>query len=379
MKPQESVDWTAVRSAARGCLEATWSLVCFAENSLHDDYDVDGATCYLAAIDRAIITFKQSSQILRQDRLDSLALASVGEGPRPEFAYRNISGATAHEVSRKLLQQSLVYMEACLFCDLQLGWDELHSMSPNELWATLPRFGQMGSLQDVLRIEEIQEIRAWIDREWAAVSRLASAKQHDQAKLVSAGDCPEQNIARQPPTPDNVFRLDNDTWTIRFQGGDFQTGIKNSMPARDICFLLANAGKIKSIYDLPDNRELKPQTGSTPVATNEDYKLLTEQIQTCLNVLENDQDPETQDEVKKTLAALRKQQNENFDKNGEPRQLAGDTANVVRNTQVRVRRFYNDNNKRMPELVAHLRLSLDIYEQCLYKPDKMNWDCGEML
>ncbi len=185
--------------------------------------------------------------------------------------------------------------------------------------------------------------------------------------------------SRQPQTPDNIFRLDNDTWTIRFNGGDLQTGIKNSTPARDICFLLANAGKIKGIYDLPDNRGLKPQTGSTPVATKEDHQELTAQIQRIVELLATENDVDVRVEAEERLAWLRKQQNQNFDKDGKPRQLVGDTEKVVRNTQVRVRRFYNHNSRRMPELVAHLRQSLDIGEKCLYKSETMNWDCGEML
>jgi len=181
MEPQEPVDWTAVRSAAQSCLKATWSLVCFAERSLDDDYDVDQADCHLATIDRALGTFKESAFILCQDRLDSLALASVGEGPRPEFAYRHIVGASAHEVSRKLLQQALLFMESCLF-DLEVGsLRELGTLSREELRTTLPLFEQMNSLQHVLYVGETQEIRAWIDREWAAVSRLAGAERNDDA------------------------------------------------------------------------------------------------------------------------------------------------------------------------------------------------------
>lgn len=171
METQQNSDWTAVREAATSCLDATWSLVCWAEFSQDRDYDVDRASLHLAAIDRAGDVFKRTSITLRKDQLDSIARATVGEGPRPEFQYRAVSAATAHEATRKVLQQVLIYLETVLFeldfCSL----DSLHEISTEELRETLPLLARMNPLQDVLYVHEVQQLRAWIDREWAAVSQ----------------------------------------------------------------------------------------------------------------------------------------------------------------------------------------------------------------
>jgi hypothetical protein len=189
------------------------------------------------------------------------------------------------------------------------------------------------------------------------------------------GRATEIGEVSSPVLSDNVFKRVNDTWTIRFNRGDTQTGIADSKPARDICFLLANTGRTKDIFDLPDNRKLKPQTGSTPVATKEDYQDLTEQIKACRNLLENERDVEVREEVEQTLTALRKQQNENFSNAGKPRELAGDLTNVIEATQRRVNRWRDQKlTKISPELAAHLHKHLTIGHDCLYDAE-VTWDC----
>ena len=62
---QQKIDWDAVRRAADDCLNATWSLVCFAEWSQGSEYDANRATAHLAAIDRARDTFRRAMEVLQ--------------------------------------------------------------------------------------------------------------------------------------------------------------------------------------------------------------------------------------------------------------------------------------------------------------------------
>ena len=54
----------------------------------------------------------------------------------------------------------------------------------------------------------------------------------------------------------NIFKKENDTWTIRFNGGELQAGIADGKALSDIQYLLRNPGKAIGILDLPNNKYL---------------------------------------------------------------------------------------------------------------------------
>ena len=60
---QQKIDWTAVRQAALDCLDATWTLICFAEWSQRGDYGADRAALHLAAIDKSGNTFLRATHM----------------------------------------------------------------------------------------------------------------------------------------------------------------------------------------------------------------------------------------------------------------------------------------------------------------------------
>jgi hypothetical protein len=114
-----ATDWDGVRATALDCLNATWGMVCWAARSQEDDYDTEMAALHLAAMDTALNTFRRAREILQPGLkcttsdvrhspvFDALALASVGEGPRPDFKLC----ATAHEKAFQLLRMAILGVE----------------------------------------------------------------------------------------------------------------------------------------------------------------------------------------------------------------------------------------------------------------------------
>lgn len=199
----------------------------------------------------------------------------------------------------------------------------------------------------------------------------------------------------------NIFRKDNDTWTVRFKGGDIQTGIANLTGARDIAYLLRNPNKDNDILDLPDNRiqsprkstpsvallsgesleftEQNPQTYNTPVATKGDYFELLRQIAERSRQLEDEDDELVRRELELEIEALRSQKNRDFDKAGEPRRLPSDLTKIIEKTQKRVLREFIPKrlSTRLPELADYLYDKLTISRKCRYSTDvEMFWDVG---
>ncbi|WP_396160189.1 hypothetical protein [Flavobacterium sp.] len=179
-------DWNSVRAMALDCLNSTWDMVCWAARSQEDDYDREKAARHLAAIDTALNTFRQAMEIFQPGLecatsdlkhspvFDALALASVGEGPRPDFGLC----ATAHEKAFKLLRMAILWVEDGLNDELDrrgapdnhvVGISDMHKRSPEQLRDTLCGLEQIKSLQSVLPAKQLPKLRAWIDREWAAV------------------------------------------------------------------------------------------------------------------------------------------------------------------------------------------------------------------
>jgi len=193
---EQKIDWDAVRRAADDCLNATWSLVCFAEVSQGSEYDANRATAHLEAIDRARDTFRPAMEVLQpglecatDDAIryspvfDALALATAGRSERPDFRYGPVCCATAHEAAFELLRSAILWVENGLNAELDerglpdqyvAGIDELHKLSPEELRDTLVRLEKRESLQRLLRGRGLRQIRASINHEWAAVNDIAA-------------------------------------------------------------------------------------------------------------------------------------------------------------------------------------------------------------
>ena len=193
---EQNIDWTAVRQAALKCLDATWDMVWWAERSQEDDYDVDGAALHLAAIDTAGDALTRAISMFEPGLFDSLALASVGEGPRPDFQVGDICLPTAHEMTFILLRHALFWVENGLAAQDINPIEQLHELSAKALHEKLRnltaikslslltpqqfkgigRFFHMGTLKPIeslLTLGQYNVVRAWIDREWAAVSKGA--------------------------------------------------------------------------------------------------------------------------------------------------------------------------------------------------------------
>ncbi|TWU14531.1 hypothetical protein CA54_33980 [Symmachiella macrocystis] len=188
---QEKIDWNTVRAAALDCLNVTWDMVCCAERTQEVGYDVKRAASHLAVINTARDTFRRAMEVLQpgfetatdvsvrhSPVFDAFALATVGEGARPDFKF----GATAHETAFELLRRAILWVENGLNDELEEigapdnyleGIDDLHKRSPEELRDTLRRLVERQPLHNLLPGRQLQVLRTWIDREWAAGSHFA--------------------------------------------------------------------------------------------------------------------------------------------------------------------------------------------------------------
>ena len=203
---QQKVDWGAARGAALDCLNATWDIVCWAERSQEDDYDEDGATLHLTAIDRARDTFRRALEVLQPGLglatdesiryspvFDAMALATIGEGARPAFQVGDICSSTAHELAFILLRHVVFWLENSLAAQGVNPIGQLHELSPKvliktlrnltastshyildrgafEVLAKMHHLGSLKPIESLLTREQYNVFRSWIDREWAAVS-----------------------------------------------------------------------------------------------------------------------------------------------------------------------------------------------------------------
>jgi hypothetical protein len=127
-------------------------------------------------------------------------LASVGEGPRPDFRFGSVCCATAHETAYELLRRALMCVEDGL-CSLNIGSaDELHNLSPEALRDTLSRLEKGSSAQGIVYAPQTHQVRAWIGREWAAVSQTP-CKDEVEAELCGgklAAEVPDVQPPKKP-------------------------------------------------------------------------------------------------------------------------------------------------------------------------------------
>jgi hypothetical protein len=220
---QQKIDWTAVRQTALDCLNATWTLICFAEWSQGDDYGAERAALHLTAIDRAcdtlyraISTFSPGVVVLPGDALfssanfDAIVRASVGEGARPDFRFGGVCCATAHQSAYVLLRSALMQLENGLNDELNergindqyvASFDDLHQLSPEALQGTLSRLEERESLRSLLSGRQLHVVRAWIDREWAAISKddVAILPQQPNVALTPEEKTILEKLAREHP------------------------------------------------------------------------------------------------------------------------------------------------------------------------------------
>ncbi len=184
-----------MRRAALNCLDATWSLICFAEWSQGNDYDEDRAALHLAAINVATETFKRAKEVFDSPGLfDTLAQAAVGEGPRPDFRYGSVYCATAHEAAFELLRRVVLWAE--------LGFDDLRDDPPDDLRNILSRLEKRKPLRNLLDGRGVHQVRAWIDREWAAIEAATLAPEVDEGAAVNKEAMALAILAQHPDWSD---------------------------------------------------------------------------------------------------------------------------------------------------------------------------------
>ena len=174
--PAKVADWTALRQSALKCLGAALDLVSFAEHA-KAGYDAAYAAMHLRVIRNATETLVDAVPRMGRWHFDCLALASVGEGPRPDFHFGEVSCATAHETAFRLLHAADTKLTEQLRAalretglDAKVNVNNLERLSPQELRETLIRAARSGPLIS-LDPQGLHLVKSWIDREWAAVSR----------------------------------------------------------------------------------------------------------------------------------------------------------------------------------------------------------------
>lgn len=209
----KKIDWNIARAMALDCLNSTWNMVRWAARSQEDDYDTEKAALHLAAIDTALNTFRQAMEIFQPGLecatsdlryspvFDALTLASVGEGPRPDFGIC----ATAHEKAFKLLRMAILWVEDGLNDELDrrgapdsyvIGINDLHRLSAEQLCVTMRFLEKNDSLQSIITARQLHELRAWIDREWAAVISDTVTETHETGRRSPNQTTHEQKVER---------------------------------------------------------------------------------------------------------------------------------------------------------------------------------------
>jgi hypothetical protein len=209
---QQSIDWNAMGNAALKCVGSACSLAHWGERSQEDDYNVDDAVLHLAAIDDATDILGRAIALFHPQRFNKIALASVGEGARPDFRFGEACYSTAHQAALELLRAGVFHIENSLNeiaedrgapDNYVAGIDDLHALSPDDLRDTLIAvYARPVSKWAVKEIEfaQVKEFQAWIHREWAAVSRAPAnggePADDDDSVWVSASKlCPDKGIS----------------------------------------------------------------------------------------------------------------------------------------------------------------------------------------
>jgi hypothetical protein len=232
----KSIDWLSIRDVMNDCLVAAFLMKDWAERSQQFDYDKDSAALHLAEIVKAQDTLGRAMKVLHandfsklgQERqpsdpsatsnlmerlsvFDVLARASVGEGARPDFGVFS----TAHEAAFGLLLFVQLWVgneiesatkRVSISHKFIFGITDLHRCSPKELRNTLIQVEKRKPMQIVFdNTVEYGILRAWIHREWAAVSNIG-------AKPATGGDGPKLRV--RVNTENKVVELDGTAYPL---------------------------------------------------------------------------------------------------------------------------------------------------------------------
>jgi hypothetical protein len=245
-----------------------------------------------------------------------------------------------------------------------------------------------------------------------AILRLDTFKnecEHELRRDAGHSDTVVEPVDMELP---NIFRCENDTWTIRFAGGEIQRGIKNCKAAPDIQYILQCKDTDVAILQLPENRGQSRNTEARIALTEDKLDDINEngrgdsdsdcrretiirvaqphdridmlrqitKLQSELDGLDKDEALNllVRRETENEIAELRRQISQNFNIRGEPRVLSGLTDKAVHATQTRVRRFVDDRiRSKLPDLADHLDRHLTISYMCRYSPGNLEpWDFG---
>lgn len=201
----KTIDWEQIRAMAIDCLSSSIDLLSWARRSQEKDYDADSATLHLAAIGKARDILERSFGILSmgsdgrsEDYLrqfpiyDQLALASKAESARPDFGV----SSTAHEAAFRLLMIGLLHIEGNLK-DGGLMLEDLHGISLKKLRVALRDVEKNDPIKNVLGgFARLNNLQAWIHREWANVSDVHPKKRNKPEKPQEQGVNPNGNTHR---------------------------------------------------------------------------------------------------------------------------------------------------------------------------------------
>jgi len=228
------------------------------------------------------------------------------------------------------------------------------------------------------------QILTFVEELIGTVNALTTAKRATQAETppsAGVGDHPEIAV-RLSPQSDNgkhkpVFKKDNDAWLVAYQG-EQAVRFNDAKAFADVFCLIQHKGETVSLENLPGNVTNRPTTGSTGVATKEEGKAILEKI--CY--LKAEQDTETDHLVREendiAISALITQFNENWDRHGNPRELAGDARKMLAATKKRIDRLLLTLSKGTPVLAKHLYKHLAVDSECKYDPESpIEWDLGD--
>ncbi|QDS91827.1 hypothetical protein FF011L_05620 [Roseimaritima multifibrata] len=180
-----TIDWNAVRSSAYECLDATWNLGCWADRALDDDDQKHPTLLHLEVITRAATTFKKSSLVLLpgfpgassdsgkySPIFDAIQLATASIESKPISWFSEVAFASAHEAAFELLRRALIRVEDTIHAIGLSGIAEIEDFTGATLRAILRAISSSSVSQPALSSIEVNQLRAWIDREWAAVVRF---------------------------------------------------------------------------------------------------------------------------------------------------------------------------------------------------------------
>ena len=252
----KSIDWNETRGIALDCLSSSLELLTWARRSQEEDYDVGSATLHLAAIDKArnnaenflgILTIgidgSSKNYLCQFPICDQLAQASAGETARPDFGV----AATAHEAAFRLLMIGLLHIEENLK-DGGLTLEDLHGISLKKLRVALHDAEKKDPIENVLGgFARLNNLQAWIHREWANVSDVHPKKRNKPEKPQEQGVNPNGN------THSNGLELDgpltkNDRCILLFMYTQKIDAI-SPMPSAEILKGALYTGNDKEAFD----------------------------------------------------------------------------------------------------------------------------------